>query len=82
MKGFTMKKMLETLFPKTMHRYWWNARTTGKTYGVNLALYVLHEEMKQVHKDTEVAPLAVNARLRAKYLQTLIRKVKALNDVK
>jgi fibrillarin-like rRNA methylase len=77
-----MKKMLETLFPKTMHRYWWNARTTGKTYGVNLALYVLHEEMKQVHKDTEVAPLAVNARLRAKYLQTLIRKVKALNDVK
>lgn len=77
-----MKKMLETFFPKTMHRYWWDARTTGKTYGVNLALYVLHTEMKQVHKDTEVASLAVNARLKAKYLQTLIRKVKDLNNVK
>lgn len=76
-----MKKMLERLFPKTMHRYWWNARQTGKTYGVNLALFVLHEEMKKVHKDTEVASLAVNARIKAKYLQTLIRKVKALNDV-
>jgi hypothetical protein len=81
MKGFMMNKILERWFPKTMHRYWWNARTTGKTYGINLALFVLHEEMKQVHKDTEVASLAVNARMRAKYLQTLIRKVKALNDV-
>ena len=77
-----MIKILERWFPKTMHRYWWNARTTGKTYGINLALFVLHEEMKQVHKDTEVASLAVNARMKAKYLQTLIRKVKALNDVK
>jgi len=76
-----MKKILERWFPKTMHRYWWNARTTGKTYGINLALFVLHEEMKQVHKDTEVASLAVNARMKAKYLQTLIRKVKALKDV-
>lgn len=74
-----MKKMLERLFPKTMHAYWWNARQTGKTYGINLALFVLNEEMKQVHKDTKVASLAVNARLKAKYLQTLIRKVKALN---
>lgn len=77
-----MKKTIERLFPKTMHAYWWNAKQIGKTYGVNLALMVLHEEMKQVHKDTEVASLAVNARIRAKYLQTLIRKVKALNDVK
>jgi len=77
-----MIKILERWFPKTMHRYWWNARTTGKTYGINLALFVLHEEMKQVHKDTEVASLAVNAKMKAKYLQTLIRKVKALNDVK
>jgi hypothetical protein len=77
-----MKKILERWFPKTMHRYWWNARQTGQRYGVALALRVLHEEMKQVHKDTEVASLAVNARMKAKYLQTLIRKVKALNDVK
>jgi hypothetical protein len=77
-----MKKILERLFPKTMHAYWWQARKTGRTYGVNLALVVLHEEMKQVHKDTEIKSLAVDARLRAKYLQTLIRKVKRLNDVK
>lgn len=76
-----MKRMIERLFPKTMHRYWWNARQTGQRYGVNLALMVLHEEMRAVHKDTEIASLSVNARLKAKYLQTLIRKVKDLNNV-
>jgi hypothetical protein len=73
--------MLERLFPKTMQSYWWNARQTGQRYGLNLALMVLHEEMRAVHKDTEIVSLAVNARVKAKYLQTLIRKVKAINHV-
>jgi hypothetical protein len=49
---------------------------------VYLALAVLHEELKAVHKDLDVPVLAVNARLKAKTIQALIRKVAALNNAK
>jgi hypothetical protein len=79
MKGFTMNLILRKLFPKTMRQQYFLGHAKGRNYGVYLAVTVLHEEMKQVHKDTEVPSLTVNARSKAKYLQTLIRKVKALN---
>ena len=74
-----MKKMLERLFPKTMHRYWWNARETGRKYGVNQAMFVLYDEMKRLHKETDVPLLRVKAKEQAKFLQTLIRMVRNLN---
>lgn len=75
-----LAKVLERIFPKTMHRYWWRARTTGRNYGVNLALLVLNDEMKRIHKDLDTPLLRVKAKEEAKYLQTLIRKVKKLHD--
>lgn len=76
-----LARVLERIFPKTMHRYWWRARTTGRTYGVNLALLVLHDEMKRIHKDLDTPLLRVKAKEEAKFLQTLIRKVRKLTDV-
>lgn len=74
-----MMKMLERLFPKTMQRYWWDARRRGQFYGVELALMVLHDEMKRLHKEADVPLLRVKAKEQAKYLQTLIRLVRNLN---
>lgn len=76
-----LTKTLEQLFPRTMHRYWWRARQTGKTYGINLALLVLNDEMKRIHKNLDTPLLRVEAKQQAKYLQTLIRRVKNLTDV-
>lgn len=83
MKGFmmTLTRILERLFPKTMHRFWWKARTAGQKYGVNMALFVLHEEMKRLHKESDIPLVRMQAKEQAKYLQTLIRKVKKLTDV-
>lgn len=75
----TLTKILERLFPKTMHRYWWKSRKTGRRYGVNQALLVLHDEMKRLHKEADVPLQRVQAKEQAKYLQTLIRKVRTLN---
>jgi hypothetical protein len=88
MKGFMMmktktklSKVLESVFPKTTASLWWRARATGRRYGVNQALYVLDLEMKRLHKESEIPPFRVKAKEQAKYLQTLIRLVKRLNDV-
>jgi hypothetical protein len=74
-----MTSILEKLFPKTMHRYWWKSRETGRRYGVNQALFVLHAEMKRLHKESEIPVARVKAKEQAKYLATLIRMVKELN---
>lgn len=74
-------RFLEKLFPKTMHRFWWDARATGQKYGVNLALFVMHEEMRRLHKETDISLMRVKAKEQAKYLQTLIRQVRELNNV-
>jgi hypothetical protein len=81
MKGFMMTstKILERFFPKTMHRYWWKSRETGRRYGVNQALLVLVAEMKRLHKESEIPVTRVKAKEQAKYLATLIRMVKELN---
>jgi hypothetical protein len=81
MKGFTMTstKILEKLFPKTMHRYWWKSRETGRRYGVNQALFVLHAEMKRLQKEQDIPVARVKAKEQARYLSTLIRMVKELN---
>jgi hypothetical protein len=65
-----------------MREQYFAGHRKGRTYGVNLALAVLHEELRLVLKDLDVPVLAVNARLKAKYIQACIRKVKALNNVK
>lgn len=72
---------LERVFPKTTSSLWWRARATGRRHGVNQALYVLDLEMKRLHKDIDTPVLRVKAKEQAKYLQTLIRQVKRLNDV-
>jgi hypothetical protein len=51
----------------------------GRSYGIDLALAVLQEQMKITHKEVDIPVLAVNARIRAKDLQVLIRKVKELH---
>jgi hypothetical protein len=75
----TLTKILERFFPKTMHRYWWKSRETGRRYGVNQALLVLHAEMKRLHKESEIPVARVKAKEQAKYLATLIRMVRELN---
>ena len=75
-------RLLIKLFTNTMREQHFIAHAKGRTYGVNLALAVLHEELRLVHKDLDVPVLAVNARLKAKQIQVCIRKVKALNDAK
>ena len=75
----TSTKILEKFFPKTMHRYWWKSRETGRKYGVNQAMFVLHAEMKRLHKESEIPVARVKAKEQAKYLATLIRMVKELN---
>lgn len=75
-------RLLRKLFPNTMRKHYFMGHAKGRTYGVNLALMVLHEEMKRLHKNLDTPVLRVRAKEEAKYLQTLIRKVKALNDAK
>jgi hypothetical protein len=81
MKGFmmTLTKILERFFPKTMHRYWWKSRETGRKYGVNQALFVLMAEMKRLQKEQDVPVARVKAKEQARYLATVIRMVKELN---
>jgi hypothetical protein len=74
-----MTSILEKLFPKTMHRYWWKSRETGRKYGVNQALFVLHAEMKRLQKEQDIPVARVKAKEQARYLATLIRMVKELN---
>lgn len=76
-----LSDLLERVFPKTTSSLWWRARAAGRRYGVNQALYVLDLEMKRLHKDIDTPLLRVKAKEQAKYLQTLIRQVKKLNDV-
>lgn len=75
-------RLLRRLFPKSMRQQYFIGHAKGRTYGVNLALLVLHDEMKRIHKDLDTPLLRVKAKEEAKYLQTLIRKVKKLTDVK
>jgi hypothetical protein len=65
-----------------MREQYFIGHAKGRNYGVYLALAVLHEELTQVHKDLDVPVLAVNARLKAKTIQALIRKVAALKNAK
>ena len=62
-----------------MREQYFIGHAKGRVYGVNLAQTVLHEELRLVHKDLDIPVLSVNARLKAKTIQTCIRKVKALN---
>ena len=75
-------RILRKLFPKTMREQYFIGHRKGRVYGVNMARTILHEELTQVHKDLDVPVLAVNARLKAKTIQALIRKVAALNNAK
>mgnify|MGYP001365173560 CR=1 FL=1 len=75
-------RLLRKLFPKSMRQQYFIGHAKGRTYGVNLALLVLHDEMKRIHKDLDTPLLRVKAKEEAKYLQTLIRKVKKLTDAK
>lgn len=75
-------RLLRKLFPKTMRHQYFIGHAKGRTYGVNLALFVLNDEMKRIHKDLDTPLLRVKAKEEAKFLQTLIRKVKKLTDVK
>jgi len=75
-------RLLRKLFPKAMRQQYFIGHAKGRNYGVYLALAVLHEELKAVHKDLDVPVLAVNARLKAKQIQVCIRKGKALNNAK
>ena len=72
-------RLLRKLFPKTMREQYFIGHAKGRVYGVYLAQTVLHEELRLVHKDLDIPVLSVNARLKAKTIQALIRKVKALN---
>jgi hypothetical protein len=62
-----------------MRQQYFIGHAKGRNYGVHLASAVLHEELKAVHKDLDIPVLAVNARLKAKTIKVLIRKVEALN---
>ena len=79
MKGFTMNLILRKLFPKTMRQQYFIGHAKGRTYGVYLAVAVLDEELKNLYKDEQIRDLAVNARMKAKHTQHLIRKVRELN---
>ena len=72
-------RLLRKLFPNTMREQYFVGHLKGRVYGVNLALMVLHEELRLVHKDLDVPVLSVNARLKAKQIQALIRKVKNID---
>jgi hypothetical protein len=74
-----MTSILEKLFPKTMHRYWWKSRETGRKYGVNQAMFALYDEMKRLQKEQDIPVVRVKAKEQARYLATLIRMVKELN---
>ena len=45
-----MIDLLERLFPKTMRKYWYGARTTGRNAGINEAIALVYAEMKVLDK--------------------------------
>ena len=74
-----MNLILRKLFPKTMRQQYFLGHAKGRKYGVYLAETVLHLELKELYKDEQIKDLAVNARMKAKHTQRLIRKVRELN---
>ena len=41
-----MIEILEFLFPKTMRTYWYSARLTGRTAGINEVRALIHAEIR------------------------------------
>jgi hypothetical protein len=41
-----MIRLLETLFPKTMRKFWFQARKTGRTAGINEAIALIYAEIR------------------------------------
>jgi hypothetical protein len=78
----TLAKILERVFSKTMHRYWFRARSAGVIAGQSIVLMLLYKEQKRLIKEQEVAVLRAEARRKAKYLGGLIQQIKAeIRDV-
>jgi len=76
-----LTKILEKIFPKTMHSFWWKSRSAGRNYGINLTLMILNEEMKRLHKQVDIPSQRVKAKEEAKFLQHLITEVRKLQNV-
>jgi hypothetical protein len=45
-----MIRFLETLFPKTMRKFWFQARLTGRTAGINEATAMIYAEIRVLSK--------------------------------
>jgi hypothetical protein len=50
MKVMKMIRLFETLFSKTMRSYWYGARRTGRTAGINEVKALIHAEIKILEK--------------------------------
>ena len=45
-----MIRFLETLFPKSMRKFWFQARLTGRTAGINEAIAIIYAEVRVLSK--------------------------------
>lgn len=80
MKTTKITFLLEKLFPKTMHKYWWKSRDVGITYGINQVLFLLDLEMKRLHKNADIPLVRLKAKEEAKYLMHLIAEIRKFRD--
>ena len=49
-----MIEVLEFLFRKTMQTYWYSARYTGRSAGINEMRALIHAEIKMLSKDSKL----------------------------
>jgi hypothetical protein len=50
MKDIMMIKFLEFVFRKTMRTYWYSARYTGRSAGINEMRAMIHAEIKKLQQ--------------------------------
>lgn len=58
-----MIEVLEFLFKKTMRTYWYSARYTGRSAGINEMRALIHAEIKVLTKNSELGHKATLQRV-------------------
>lgn len=82
MKGMKMISFLEFLFRRTMRTYWFSARFTGRTAGINEVRALIHNEIRvlSVHKGSVIGHDAGQRVAELQFVLTQMQKLTSYDD--
>ena len=78
MKVVMMIEFLEFLFRKTMRTYWYSARYTGRSAGINEFRALIHAEIKSLTKSAATGEIHTSQRIAE--LHYILAQSKKLTD--